>query len=484
MPFATEHSGLTLRQRLDRGFIVLAILGLALMLTLIHSQTALEKIRAKGVLTVITRNSPTTYFLAADGPNGFEYDLAKAFADELGVKLNLVVPSNFSDILPMIVESKADLAAAGLTLTQTRSELVEFGPGYQEITQQLIYRTGKQRPKSVNELIGHQLKVIAGSSHAEKLRELKQTYPRLTWAEHDNIESEELMGLVWDEVIDYTIADSNEAILNRRLYPKLQVAFDLSEPQQLAWAFPKTKDKSVLKAAQAFFKQIRSDGTLDAIVEKHYSHAQRLGFVGTQTFIGQVSRRLPRYQHLFEEIGLREGIDWRLLAAIGYQESFWNPTAKSPTGVRGMMMLTQRTANQLGITNRLDPRESVDGGARYYKMMRAKIPERIAEPDRTWFALAAYNVGFGHLEDARKLTQTFGDDPDSWVDVRKHLPLLRKRKWHTKTRHGYARGNEPVEYVDNIRSYYDVLIWLDNDRQRNDEIIEENIDYPPLPQSL
>ena len=146
---------------------------------------------------------------------------------------------------------------------------------------------------------------------------------------------------------------------------------------------------------------------------------------------------------------------------MGYQESHWNPDAVSPTGVRGIMMLTEATARQLGVEDRVDPRQSIFGGARYLRRIKRKIPERIAEPDRTWLALAAYNIGFGHLEDARILTQANGGDPDRWEDVREHLPLLADPKWHTRTRHGYARGGQPVHYVENIRYYYDVLLWLD-----------------------
>jgi membrane-bound lytic murein transglycosylase F len=123
------------------------------------------------------------------------------------------------------------------------------------------------------------------------------------------------------------------------------------------------------------------------------------------------------------------------------------------------MMLTKVTASELGVNERSDPVESIRGGALYLSRLMKKVPKRIQEPDRSWLALAAYNIGYGHLEDARKITQSRGGNPDSWKDVKEYLPLLRKRKWHNKTKHGYARGNEAVHYVENIRNYYAILSW-------------------------
>jgi len=192
----------------------------------------------------------------------------------------------------------------------------------------------------------------------------------------------------------------------------------------------------------------------------------------SHTFIEHINTRLSEHKNVFKKVALKYGMDWRFLAAISYQESLWNANAVSPTGVRGLMMLTRKTAKQLNIENRIDPLNSVLGGAEYYLKMHKKIPARIAELDRTWFALAAYNIGFGHLEDARILTQRAGGNPDLWLDVRKHLPLLSKKEWYEKTRFGYARGQEPVVYVRNIRNYFDLLVWLENKGELYDMLAE------------
>ena len=177
------------------------------------------------------------------------------------------------------------------------------------------------------------------------------------------------------------------------------------------------------------------------------------------TFFHHTKNRLPKLIPIFKQAAATHELDWRLIAAISYQESHWNPKAVSPTGVRGLMMLTQNTAKQLGIKNRRDPVQSTEGGARYFVRMKGKIPDRITEPDRSWLALAAYNIGYGHLEDARVITERKGGNPDRWADIRDSLPLLEKKEWYKKTRYGYARGREAALYVRNIRNYYDLLNW-------------------------
>jgi membrane-bound lytic murein transglycosylase F len=172
------------------------------------------------------------------------------------------------------------------------------------------------------------------------------------------------------------------------------------------------------------------------------------------------------------------GIDWRLLAAIGYQESHWRSHAVSPTGVRGIMMLTQATAKYVDIENRMDPESSINGGARFYARQTERLPDTVSEPDRTWMALAAYNVGYNHLKDARQIVEWQGGDPDTWVDMSKALPLLARQKWYSRVQYGYARGWEPVLYVNNIRRYYNIMRWLtDHDQTIEEETAGEQEDF-------
>jgi membrane-bound lytic murein transglycosylase F len=468
-------------------FLYLCLLVVLTLIVLNAYKSSLEHIQAGGrKLTVITRTAPTTYYEGIEGKTGFEYDLAKLFAEHLNTELKIVIPDSFGSILPMVNGGQADFAAAGLTITEARKQLVRFGPPYQEIRQQLVYKSGKRNPpRSVTDIIGARIEVVAGTSFEERLKELKLQYPELTWQVNKELDIDQLLLMVAEDVIDYTIIDSNEFEFNQRFYPELRVAFDISEPQQLAWAFRKGQTHDDLyRSAVEFFAEIDQNGVLNSLLEKHYGYARQFRPVETTEYLRHVNNRLPTYKRMFMEAGQHYGFDWRLLAAVAYQESHWLTNAVSPTGVRGIMMLTERTARELGVLNRLDAQEAILGGARYLQTLRNNLPARIQEPDRTWMALAAYNVGAGHLEDARVITQSQGKNPDKWDDLKQFLPLLAKQKWYEKTRYGYARGWEPVIYVRNIRSYYDIMLWLDEHKPQHPPQVTPPNPYSIMPQLL
>jgi len=417
----------------------------------------LNAVKRAGELVVLTRNSPTTFYEGPDGPTGFEYDLARAFADRLGVILHMKTADRFSDILPMIARGQADFAAAGLTVTALRAEQVRFTPYYQTIRQQVIHHTKTSPPADITGLVGRHIEVIAGSSYLERLEQFRAKHPQLAWLTIGNMETEELLLQVQEGLTEFTISDSNIVAISRQFNPDLRIAFDLGEPEMLAWAFPPGTDDSLYLEAGQFIEAMRASGELGHLIERHYGAASRFNPINIAAFLQKIETDLNRLKPVFEEAARRHLLDWRLLAAMSYQESYWNPKAVSPTGVRGIMMLTEATAQHLGVSDRLDTRQSVHGGSTYLRNLMDRLPERIPEPDRTWMALAAYNVGFSHLEDARIITQAQGADPDKWNDVKERLPLLAKAAWYTKTKHGYARGYEPVQFVNRIRTYYEVL---------------------------
>ena len=399
------------------------------------------------------------------------------FADDLGVKLTLLVPDSLNDLLRQMETGDVHIAAAGLTITPEREKTFRFGPAYQQISEQLIYNVSNIRPVSLSELDGS-LEVVANSSHAEHLQQLKTRHPELSWKESTDMESDELLQMVSDDIIEYTIADSNEFALTQRFLINLRAAFDINGKQSLAWMLPRSDDNSLYLEVQKFFKRIRENGELQRLLERAYGHVENFDYVGTKIFMRHIGLRLPRYRDFFEEAAKEHNLDWRLLAAMGYQESHWDPEAISPTGVRGIMMLTRKTAGDLKIKNRLDPKSSIHGGARYFRKTLDRMDKNIPDPDRTWMAMAAYNVGYYHLQDARLLAKKLGRDPNRWIDIKETLPLLAKRKWYKQTRYGFARGWEPVQYVENIRSYYDILKWVDEGELEVTPVPEEFFKIP------
>ncbi|MCG8315945.1 MAG: membrane-bound lytic murein transglycosylase MltF [Pseudomonadales bacterium] len=435
----------------------------------------LERIKLDGELVVATQVGPTTYYTELDHETGFEFELAKKFADHLNVDLRIITFEDLGSLLQAVELGQVHLAAAGLTVTRDRSYKYRFTSPYQQISQSLVYKRGTPRPSALEDLVAGDLVVIANSSHSENLKALKPTKPELRWKEKHNTSMLDLLTNVNDQEASYTIVDSNVFALHRDIFPELRVAFEIKNAEPLAWALNQTDDASLYMAAELFFNQINEDGTLEELRERFYGHRE-FDYVGSRTFLTHMDYRLPKYEEQFKKAAKELDMDWRLLAAIGYQESLWNPNAISPTGVRGLMMLTLRTAREMGVLNRRNAEQSIEGGARYFKKLYERLPDSIIEPHRTWFALAAYNTGYGHVMDARKLAMMDEANPNDWFEIKKRLPLLKKRQYYSKVKHGYARGGaQSVYYVKNIRKYYESLVWA---TERDQE------QYVPTPQNV
>lgn len=434
----------------------------------------LDQVMQLGELRVVTRNTPTTYFEGPDGPAGPEFDLARGFANDLGVNLVIKTVDSVSEVMPFLLSGKAHMAAAGLSATESRREFLSFGYPYYSVDMHLIYRLGSGKPRSIGEIVGRSIEVVAQSSHSDMMASLHEIYPDLVWSENADLEVADLMTKVALGEIDFTIADSTEFNIQRHFYPDLRVALDLMVDDPISWAFAKDKADSLLARADEFLIASDRNGYLAQVNDRYFGHTEKFDYVGTRAFMRHFETRLPRYRALFETAGELNNVDWKLLAAIGYQESHWRSHAVSPTGVRGIMMLTKDTAEYLDIEDRMDPETSILGGARFYARQTERIMDSVEEPDRTWFALAAYNVGFNHIKDARQIVEWRGGDPDKWVDVSQALPLLAQKKWYTRVQYGYARGWEPVLYVNNIRSYYNIINWITENETVPEEEDEES----------
>ncbi|MEH6629088.1 MAG: membrane-bound lytic murein transglycosylase MltF [Motiliproteus sp.] len=422
-----------------------------------NNSSQVDIIKQQGVLKIITRLSPSTYYVADEQAGGFEYELASLYATHLGVELTFNTSSELNQLYESLRLNNSHIAAAGLTRTRQRNARFDFSPSYLSGQTHVVYVSGKDRkpPKSYDQFSTGSLQVVANSSHAELLRNLRPDLP--IWQAEPDVEVLDLLEAVHTGKLDYTLVDSAEFAANQAFFPRLKIAFSFSDPQPIAWMLKKRGDGSLKRSLEKFFSIPHTRNEILRLEEKYFNNNQHLNLVDNLTFRKHLNERLHKYQPWFEQAASETGLDWPFLAAMGYQESHWNPKAVSPTGVRGLMMLTRKTAKEMGVTKRTDAEQSIMGGARYFLKQKKRIPERITEPDRTWFALATYNVGRGHLEDARLLTQRAGKNPDLWTDVANYLPLLSQAKWYKTVKHGYARGREPVTYVANIQRYVEQL---------------------------
>lgn len=429
-------------------------------------QNQLNEIKRRGELRVGTLYSSTTYRLLDSAPTGLDYELAKRFADSLGVRLKIVPAFQTQQLFDLLSHGKVDLIAAALMVTPKRLQWLRFTPSYYLVQQKLVYRNGRPRPGSLAD-IKDPIVVIKGSSHEDLLQRLSQQVDNLPWQVRAEGDSEALLREVSEGKIAYTIVDDTLLAQNQRFYPELAEAMTLSPPTPVGWALSRREDDTLYAALIDFFGQRQQDGTLAKLDEKYFGHVQTFDYVDTHTFLKRVKEILPKYRQWFESYA--QGLDWRLLAAISYQESHWNEAARSYTGVRGLMMLTLDTAKDLGIADRKDPEQSIKGGAAYLRQLIDKVPDSVPKDEKIWFALVAYNMGYGHMLDARRLTKLRGGNPDAWRDLKNTLPLLHEAQWYSKTRYGYARGREARLYVNNIRRYYQSLRMYDATQRQQEE---------------
>ena len=424
--------------------------------------SALDALRERGELRVVTLNLPTCYYLGAHGTEGLEYQLASRFASQLGVKLTMYPVVNERAMQDELGAGRADIAAASLTDSADWQRVGDAAVPYANIPQLVVYRRSGTRPRDTLQLESARLAVRAGSPQESILERLRRTVaPALQWVQTapssaDPIEDVDTGGA------DYAITDAREFSYARHLYPNVLVGFALPDTRPVQWMVRKGAT-ALLEAVDQFFGALAQSGELTQVVQGASGDTRRFEYEESREFQTHVADRLPRYRSWFEQAAAQVGIDWRLLAAIGYQESKWDPRAASEEGAEGLMMLTADTAQAMGISDRDDPQQSIFAGARYLAQVRQMIPERIPEPDRTWLTIAAYNVGFGHLEDARIITQALGKDPDSWAEVREQLPLLAQGRWYARAKRGYARGWEPVQFVDRIQRFLTLLEWQPGD---------------------
>ena len=415
-------------------------------------------------LVVTTRYGPATYYLDAESNRaGYTYDVIQAFASQNGWTVKWQESDSYADLYETLHKNRTHLVAASLIAAAVEEQRLLRTPPLYETRVVVVTRDTAAKIRNLADLGKVRLGAMADSGHLPLLVSAHRKYPKLSWTTLQDVFPEELLSRLAEGELDAVVVNEQDFDLARNHYPSLKIAYSFAGQQQVVWALPHRSSKKLAIKLNQFFIESRRNGRLKQIYERYFGHVKRLEPEHAEGILDRRLSTLPRYRKYFHEAENVTSIDWRLLAAIGYQESKWDPYATSFTGVRGLMMLTNETADRMGVTDRLDPKQSILAGAKYLTLLKESLPARIAEPDKTWLALAAYNQGLGHLEDARRIAKSKGMNPDSWADVKQTLPLLSRGGYKGVMRYGYARGGEAVIFVESIRNYYDILAKLEPD---------------------
>ena len=436
---------------------------LALVLVYACADRKVASWRESNELVVLTSPGPLTYTPGAqdnggEAGAGFEYDLVSLFAEEAGLKLKLVSVGNYREVAQALKRGAGHMAAAWLVWHPgvANSEFQATTPFFQS-SHLLVQHEASLPITSTEQLAGRTVHVVARSRHADLLAGLPALNPPVTVQEHPEWSDLDLLQAVAEQRIELALTDGPILDIAQNYYPQLSATLQIGEPQPIAWLFPGDADPELVAKAEAFLGRVHKDGTLVRLKDRYFGHVRRLKQFDVVQFLERTRSLLPDFRTQFESAQARTGIDWRLIAALAYQESQWDPMATSPTGVRGMMMLTEETADRLGVSNRLDPKQSISAGARYLADIRDQLPETVKEPDRTWMALAAYNLGLGHMKGGLAIAPRTEADPDSGFEMKRVLPLLSRPEYYRRLKSGRARGGEAVIMVENIRIFYDIL---------------------------
>lgn len=420
-----------------------------------QTPVTLDGIIKKGELTVITRNTPHCYYLYSGHPIGFEYDLAKAFADFLGVKLNVKIVKNETDLIPTLRNGQGAFIAASISFPKEKQKDVLLSNEYMEIRQHIVVHRDNQSVHWAEDLSGKAVHVRKDSPYHRRLEQLKEQGITLSIIPHIDMPTEELIRRVVTGKIEVTIANNNTAMLNRLYYPESFIAGPITDKKGVAWAVNPGSEE-LLERINSFFAAIKKNGAFDEIYERYYTEAVDFDYNGINHYHEAIRTKLPKYSKIIKREAKKHGIDWILIAAQIYQESRFNPKARSHAGAYGLMQLIRPTAKSLGVKNILNPAENIKAGVKHLKNLN-NFFKGAKGTDRLFISLAAYNVGKGHILDAQDLARKKGLNPNKWSSLATTLPLLSQERYYSRSRYGYCRGMEPVNYIKQIIVYYDIL---------------------------
>ncbi len=425
----------------------------------------LDAVRKEGAIRILTRNNATSYYLYKGRRYGFDYDVAKLLGQELGLRVEVVVPPTRRDLVPYLLEGRGDIIMAGMATDADRADRVAFSQVVLETPWVVVMR--KDRASTVKEAKDLDGKTVLMTASTGALKHIRRAGTMLgihikARAAPESLEQEDLLELVDSGEVDGALLERQVAEVELANEPQLVIATELpGEKEQVAWAVRK-ENTQLLAAANRFLERHHRGVEWNVLYKRYHTPSQRAVREREPEWRADRDGAITPWDKEFKHAAKEMDLDWRLLAAQAYQESMFDPKVRSHAGAVGLMQLMPSLARSMGVKNPKDPLQSLQAGARYMRKLLDQFKdERIPFKDQVRFALASYNVGRGHVEDARKLAAKRGLDANRWFDnVAKAVLLLSKPKYHRKARYGYCRGQEPVGYVSAIQARYEAYVDL------------------------
>lgn len=419
-----------------------------------HSVAAVKA--QKSEIVVLTAQSPLTYSKLKRGEaSGIDHDLMQSFAQHYNLKLRFVVLPNEEAVLKALAAGEGDVAAARLRTPANKNLGFLKGPAYEE-SYLSLYCHKKSRVQHLKDLAGKTLLVLNKDNHLDLSSRLRQLAPQLAIDLVSEKRTPDLFKRVSENKADCLIAENVSGDFYNRYHASIEKVTQLSKPFSISWLLAPDQN-DLLRLMQAWFQKASRDDEIMRVSDRYKVYLDQLDRQDITKFFKMIQTTLPQYQGAFKKAAQDHNLPWQLIASVAYQESHWNPDARSFTGVRGLMQLTTDTALHMGVEDRTDPLQSIAGGSKYLRKLYNRTPKSLNTKDRLALTLAAYNVGSAHLLDAQRLAEKMGKNPHSWRQLREVLPLLADPEYAAQLQYGPARGHETVEFVERVKSFYTLM---------------------------
>jgi len=422
----------------------------------------LADIKQRKVLRVLTRNNAATYFLWRGQLMGFEYELAREFAKNLGVRLEMIIAPTRSDLKQWLRDGKGDVIAASMTIPQTGAPPgIKYSRPYHHVSEVVVTRADDDKLETIDDLSGRKISVRSSSSYWNTLNSyLSKGSTFKLVAAPESMETENIIAKVARGDYDLTVSDSHILDIELTWRDDIKGALNIGSDASHGWVV-RDDSPELLKAIDQFMKKEYKGLFYNLTRRKYFEQPRTIKQRLEQRAESLKKGQLSPYDAIIKSHSNQYDFDWRMVVAQMFQESRFDPQAKSWAGALGLMQVMPRTAKELGIDRLHNPEQSVKAGVKYLDWLRDRFEPELAVSDRMWFVLAAYNAGVGHVRDARRLAKQKGWEANRWFgNVERAMLLLSKRKYAKAARHGYVRGAEPVKYVREISNRYDAYLKL------------------------